>query len=95
MDRYLEQIITRDKNFYKTFFPLLIIIGLQYLAALAVNMVDNIMLGAYSELSLAGATLVNQIQFMLQQLIAGIGMGVAVLGAPSAGVRGRVPGPGA
>ncbi|MBN2040174.1 MAG: MATE family efflux transporter [Spirochaetes bacterium] len=77
----MEQIITRDKNFYKTFFPLLIVIGLQYLAGLTVNLVDNIMLGAYSELSLAGATIVNQIQFMLQQLVAGIGMGVAVLGA--------------
>lgn len=77
----MEQIITRDKNFYKTFFPLLIVIGLQYLASLAVNLVDNFMLGTYSELSLSGATLVNQIQFMLQQLVAGIGMGVAVLGA--------------
>ena len=77
----MEQIITRDKNFYKTFFPLLIVIGLQYLASLAVNLVDNVMLGTYSELSLSGATLVNQIQFMLQQLVAGIGMGVAVLGA--------------
>ena len=44
-----------------------------------VNMVDNIMLGTYSELALSGATLVNQIQFVLQQVAAGIGMGIVVL----------------
>lgn len=74
-------LITRDKSFYRTFFPLLIVISLQNLASMAVNMVDNFMLGAYSELALSGATLVNQIQFTLHQLVAGIGAGVAVLGA--------------
>ena len=44
-------------------------------------MVDNIMLGTYTELALSGATLVNQIQFMLQSFVTGIGTGVAVLGA--------------
>lgn len=75
------RLITRDRSFYKTFFPLLIVISLQNLASMAVNMVDNFMLGAYSELALSGATLVNQIQFTLHQLVAGIGAGVAVLGA--------------
>lgn len=76
-----REFITRDKNFYRTFFPLLIVITLQQLAALTVNLVDNIMLGRYTELALSGATLVNQIQFILQQLVAGIGMGVSVLGS--------------
>ena len=71
----------QNKNLYKTFFPLLIVISLQQLAALMVNMVDNIMLGTYTELALSGATLVNQIQFMLQSFVTGIGTGVAVLGA--------------
>lgn len=71
----------QNKNLYKTFFPLLIVISLQQLAALMVNMVDNIMLGTYTELALSGATLVNQIQFMLQSFVVGIGTGVAVLGA--------------
>lgn len=57
------------------------VISLQQLAALMVNMVDNIMLGSYTELALSGATLVNQIQFMLQSFVSGIGTGVAVLGA--------------
>lgn len=72
---------TRDKSFYATFFRLLVVISLQQLAALAVNMVDNIMLGTYTELALSGATLVNQVQFVLQQLTAGIGIGIVVLGS--------------
>ena len=37
------------------------------------------MLGRYTELALSGATLVNQIQFILFQLGSGIGMGIVVL----------------
>ncbi len=73
--------ITRDPDFYRTFLPLLLVITLQQLAALTVNLVDNLMLGRYTELALSGATLVNQIQFILQQLCGGIGMGVSVLGS--------------
>jgi len=76
-----KEFFTRDKAFYRTFFPLLAVITLQQLAALAVNLVDNLMLGRYTELALSGATLVNQLQFVLQQLVAGIGMGVSVLGS--------------
>lgn len=72
---------TREKWFYKTFFRLLVVIALQQLAALTVNLVDNIMLGRYTELALSGATLVNQLQFILQQIAVGIGMGVSVLGS--------------
>ena len=74
-------IFVRDASFYRTFFPLLLVIVLQQLAALAVNLVDNIMLGRYSELALSGASLVNQLQFTLQQIAAGIGMGIVVLAA--------------
>ena len=70
---------TRDTRLYKTFFPLLIIISLQQLASILVNLVDNVMLGRYTEVALSGATLVNQYQFVLQQLAAGIGMGIVVL----------------
>ncbi len=74
-------LFTKDSIFYKTFFSLLVIIALQQLSALAVNMANNIMLGTYTELALSGATLVNQLQFILQQIAAGIGMGVVVLAA--------------
>ncbi len=70
---------TKDTRLYRSFFPLLIVITLQQLASLTVNMVDNIMLGSYTELSLSGATLVNQIQYTLQQLSAGTGVGIVVL----------------
>ena len=72
-------IFTKDKTFYKTFFPLLLIIALQQLAALTVNLVDNMMLGRYTELALNGATLVNQLQFMLQQIISYLGIALVVL----------------
>lgn len=65
----------------KEFFPLLIAVALQQVLALTVNLVDNFMLGAYSETAMSGAALVNQVQFMMQQLTAGIGAGVSVLGA--------------
>ena len=78
-DTKILGIFTTDKRFYRTFFPLLIVVALQQLAALTVNLVDNIMLGRYTELALAGATLVNQIQFILFQLASGIGMGIVVL----------------
>ena len=74
-------IFTKDRRFYKTFFPLLLVVALQQLAALTLNMADNIMLGTYTELALSGATLVNQIQFILQQICAGIGLGIVVLGS--------------
>ena len=64
-------IFVRDASFYRTFFPLIFVIVLQQLAALAVNLADNIMLGRYSELALSGASLVNQLQFTLQQIAAG------------------------
>lgn len=76
---FVMQIFVRERGFYKRFFPLLIVIALQSLAALTVNLVDNIMLGRYTELALSGATLVNQLQFMLQQIAAGTGTGIVVL----------------
>ncbi len=82
---------TTDINFYKTFFPLLFVITLQQLAALAVNMADNIMLGTYTELALSGATLVNQIQFTLQQLASGIGVGIVVLSSQYWGKKETAP----
>ena len=80
-------LFTRNRAFYKMFFPLLLVISLQQLAALAVNMVDNLMLGRYTELALSGATLVNQIQFVLMMVASGIGMGIVVLASQYWGQR--------
>ncbi len=80
-------IFTKNKSFYKSFFSLLVLIALQMLAAFTVNLVDNIMLGTYSETALSGATLVNQLQFILQMIASGIGMGIVVLSSQYWGQR--------
>lgn len=80
-------IFTKNRSFYKSFFSLLALIALQMLAAFTVNLVDNIMLGTYSETALSGATLVNQIQFLLQMIAGGIGMGIVVLASQYWGQR--------
>ncbi len=82
-------LFTRRKHFYKVFFSLLIMIALQKLATTMVNLVDNFMLGRYSELALSGATLVNQLQFIMMQLAFGIGMGIVVLASQYWG-QGRI-----
>lgn len=74
-------LFVREKGFYKSFFSLLIVISLQNLISLGVSLVDNVMLGTYNELALSGAAIANQIQFLLQMIIAGIAGGIGVLGA--------------
>lgn len=66
------------------------VIALQQLAALVVNLVDNLMLGRYTELALSGATPVNQLQFVLQQVASAIGMGIVVLASQYWGQK-RIP----
>ena len=39
-------VFIKEPDFYKTFFRLLVVIALQQLAALVVNLVDNLMLAA-------------------------------------------------
>ena len=70
----------RDRNFYKQFFAMAIVLVLQNVITISVNLADNIMLGAYSETSLAGAAAVNQIQFVYQCLLLSFGDGVAIIG---------------
>lgn len=74
-----ESFFTKDKNFYKTLFSMLIVISLQNLVAFSVNMTDNIMLGSYSQDALAGAATVNQIFFVVQQISLGIGNSLVIL----------------
>lgn len=59
-------LFTRDRNFYRTLFHLMIIVVFQNIIAYSINMADNLMLGMYSQSSLSGAATVNQIQFLLQ-----------------------------
>ena len=76
-----DTFFTRDRSMYKTFFSLLIIITLQGIITLAVNLADNMMLGNFSETALAGASVANQLHFLLQMTVGGAGAGIVVLGA--------------
>ena len=70
----------RDKSFYRQFFTMMLVLVLQNIITLSVNLADNMMLGAYSETSLAGVAAVNQIQFVYQQLLMAAGEGIVILG---------------
>ena len=70
----------RDRAFYRTFFATMIVLVLQNVITLSVNLADNIMLGAYSEVSLSGVAAVNQIQFIYQQVMMAAAEGIVILG---------------
>ena len=76
-----ETFFTHDRQFYATLFPLLATLALQNLVAYSVNMLDNVMLGAYGQTSLSGAATVNQVFFVVQQFALAIGDGLVVLGS--------------
>ena len=73
--------LTRDKAFYRSFMTLSLALMAEQAVILSVNLADNIMLGSYSESALSGVAAVNQIQFVLQQLVYGVSNGVIVLGS--------------
>lgn len=72
---------TKDKSFYRSFFALALTLMLEQAVILSVNLVDNLMLGNYSEVALSGVAAVNQIQFVLQCVIGAIVSGMVVLGS--------------
>ena len=79
--------IVRDKRFYRTFVFLALPIILQNVISLSVNLTDNLMLGRFSESALSGVTAVNQIQFIYQNLLIGIGDGLVILASQYWGKR--------
>ena len=68
-----------NKRFFHAFLALCLPIILQNVISLGVNLADNLMLGRYSEAALSGATAVNQIQFVYQNILIGIGDGMVIL----------------
>ncbi len=72
---------TKDRNFYRNFFSLLLMLALQNMIVLSVNLIDNIMIGSYSEAALSGVTAVNQIQFVFIQILLGAGDALVVMGS--------------
>ncbi|MGI5959905.1 MAG: MATE family efflux transporter [Massiliimalia sp.] len=83
----MTNFLTRDRDFYRSFFSLTGMMALQNVITCSVSLADNIMLGAYSENALSGAALANQIQFLLQMLTMGVGEGIMVMGAQYWGKR--------
>ena len=73
--------LTKDRQFYRTFIVLCVTLMLEQAVILSVNLADNIMLGTYSEYSLAGVAAVNQIQFVLQQIVYAVSNGMIILGS--------------
>ena len=74
-------LLTKDKSFYKNFFSLWWVLVLNNVIILGVNLADNIMLGNFSEAALSGATSCNQLQFIFQQLILGVGNSMVIMGS--------------
>lgn len=79
--------LTKDKSFYRTFLRLALALMMQQAVVLSVNLADNVMLGGYSETALSGVAAVNQIQFILQQLVFGFSNGMVVLASQYWGRR--------
>lgn len=84
---YQEAFFTKDRDFYKALLPLFLMVALQNLVAYSVNMADNMMLGHYSQAALNGATTVNSIFFIVQQIALSIGEALVVLGSQYWGER--------
>ena len=78
---------TKDKAFYKSFLRLCLALMLEQAVILSVNLADNLMLGTYSEAALSGVAAVNQIQFVYQQIVYGIGNALIILGSQYWGQR--------
>lgn len=78
---------TKDRDFYKSFIALAVALMVEQAVILSVNLADNLMLGAYSEAALSGVAAVNQIQFVLQQIVYGVSNGMIVLGSQYWGQR--------
>ena len=62
-----EPFFTQEKSFYRQLFSIFSMVALQNLVAYSVNMIDNVMMGSYSQAALSGAATVNQIFFLVQQ----------------------------
>jgi len=80
-------ILCKEKSFYQTAARLTAFIALQNVIVCFVGLVDNVMIGAYSQDALSGVALANQVQFLLQMMMNGVGEGMAVIAAQYWGTR--------
>ena len=73
--------ITKDRNFYKTVLMLAVPISLQHLVTFLVGFADNVMVGRLGDDAVSGVYLGGQVQFLLQQLVVGLGSALLILAA--------------
>ena len=69
------------KIIFKSLIPLYAAIFAQQFLGIFVNLLDNFMLGQYAETAMSGATIANQIQTVMANIVFGVGTGVAALGS--------------
>lgn len=80
-------ISAENRSFYRSALRMMLFIAFQNGIVCMVGMVDNIMIGAWSQDALSGVALANQIQFMLQMVISGASQGMGVLCSQYWGLR--------
>ena len=73
--------ITKDRHFYKNVFTLAIPISFQHLITFLVGFADNVMVGRLGDDAVSGVYLGGQVQFLLQQLVVGLGSALLILTA--------------
>ncbi len=72
-------LFVKETKFYRNFFSLMSVMVVQNIITTSVALADNVMLGNYSEQALSGVALANQIQFILNMIVIGVGEGIVVL----------------
>lgn len=82
-----EPYFIHNKVFYRTLFHVLLIVSLQNVINYSVNMIDNLMLGAYGQVQLSAVACVNQIFFLLTGFYQGCVNGLSVLAAQNWGKK--------
>lgn len=83
--------LTKDRAFYRSFAALCLTLMLERVVVCSVNLLDNLMLGNYSETAMSAAAAVNQLQFVFQQLVYGVSTGMVVMGSQYWGRGQREP----
>ncbi|MBQ7779399.1 MAG: MATE family efflux transporter [Clostridia bacterium] len=73
--------ITRDKHFYKTIVTLAVPISMQALVTFLVGFADNVMISSFGDAAVSGVLFGGQIQFLLQQLVFGLGSALMIMTA--------------
>lgn len=71
--------ITKDRYFYKTVLHLAMPISLQALVTFLVGFADNVMIASLGDAAISGVAFGGQVQFLLQQLIVGMGSAMLIM----------------